>query len=339
MLMGRRVVELRRDEKLVVVDTGQSIGYDFLVLATGARLRTITSEPVPGLLYLRTIADARLFKTKLAEADSLIAIGAGFIGLEAAAAAAVKGKRVTVVAAEDRPMSRVVSPLISAYFAELHSRHGVRMVLSKAVTRVEPGVKIHLGSGETLEAPLAIAGIGVVPNSEIALGAGLATSTSGIIVDEYLRTSDDSIFAIGDCADHPNRFALEGRCRLESVQNAVDQARSVASTIAGKPRAYGTVPWFWTEQFEHKLQIAGIPASCDHFVVRGDKLSEAFSVFGFMESRLGSVESINRPVDHIQGRKLLDLDAPLTPAQAADPAFELKHLTRAGTGIRSTHRY
>ncbi|HEY3743530.1 MAG TPA: FAD-dependent oxidoreductase [Bryobacteraceae bacterium] len=325
MRMGERVVALDVRGKSVEVDSGESIPYDFLALATGARVRPIAVEPIAGVLYLRTLADARQCKQLLDASEALISIGAGFIGLEAAAAAAGKGKKVTVIAAEDRPMSRVVSPLVSEHFRRLHANHGVTLLLNEAVVRVDHGVRVHLGSGAIVEAPLVIAGIGVMPNIELAADAGLRTA-NGISVDEYLRTSDPSIFAIGDCAEHPNRFVPGGRGRIESIQNAVDQARAVASTIAGKPRAYSAVPWFWTEQFDAKLQIAGITAGCSDFVVRGDASSNSFSVFGFRADRLAAVESINRPVDHIHARKLLEANAQLSPAQAADETFPLKTL-------------
>ena len=314
MRMGARVTALRRTEHEVVLASGEAIAYDFLVLATGARVRSITREPIGGLLYLRTSEDARRIKALMAGADSMIAIGAGFIGLEAAAAASKVGKRVTVVAVEDRPMGRVVSPLISEHFRLLHERHGVRLMLGDAVERVEAGVRVTLKSGVVLEAPLVVAGIGVIPNVELAEASGLAIG-NGILVDQYLRTSDEAIFSIGDCA------SVEGHGRLESIQAAVDQARCVAATIVGKLRAYSAVPWFWTEQFESKLQIAGIPSGCAHFVRRGD------SVYGFRrDGTLGAVESINKPVEHIQARKLLETKVPVTAEQAADSGFDWKGL-------------
>ena len=171
-----------------------------------------------------------------------------------------------------------------------------------------------LKSGVVLEAPWVVVGIGVIPNVELAGAAGLATG-NGILVDQYLRTSDEAIFSIGDCA------SVEGHGRLESIQAAVDQARCVAANIVGKARAYHAVPWFWTEQFESKLQIAGIPSSCTHFVARGD------SVYGFrLDGTLGAVESINKPVDHIQARKLLETKVPVTAEQAADMGFDWKGL-------------
>ncbi len=314
MRMGARVAAVRRAEHELALESGEPIAYDVLVLATGARVRPITAEPMEGLLYLRTSADARQIKALMASSDSMIAIGAGFIGLEAAAAASKLGKQALVVAAEDRPMGRVVSPLISEHFLLLHQRHGVKMMLGEAVERVEAGVRVRLKSGGVLESLLVVAGIGVIPNVELAQSSGLATG-NGILVDQYLRTSDEAIFSIGDCA------SVEGHGRLESIQAAVDQARCVAATIVGKLRAYHAVPWFWTEQFESKLQIAGIPSSCTHFVPRGE------SVYGFrMDGTLGSVESINKPVDHIQARKLLETKVPFTAEQAADLAFDLKAL-------------
>lgn len=315
MLMGRRAVELRRAGRVVILDSGEPVAYDHLVLATGARVRPITSEAMDGLLYLRTVEDAQQCKRLMEPSDSMIAIGAGFIGLEAAAVAVAFGKRVTVVAAEDRPMSRVVSPMVSDRFLTLHRRHGVEVLMDEMVDRIEAGLRVHLKSGKVLEAPLIIAGIGVIPNVELAQTSGLA-SANGITVDEYLRTSDEAVFAIGDCAN------LNG-LRLESVQTAVDQARCVAAAIVGKARAYNAVPWFWTDQYECKLQIAGVPSNCTQFVARGD------SIYGFRaDDTLGSVESINRPVDHIQARKLLETKVPLKPSEAADPGFDVKALTR-----------
>ena len=292
LLMGRRVLTVKRSEKIITLDDGESIAYDHLVLATGARVRMITEQPMDGLLYLRTHEDARQIQTRMAAAESMIAIGAGFIGLEAAAAAAKLGKRVTVIAAEDRPMGRVVSPMISERFLRLHQEHGVTLLLNQAVDRVVPGVHVHLKSGLEVQAPLVVTGIGVLPNVELAETCGLTTG-NGIVVDRYLRTSDAAIFAIGDCANERGR-------RLESVQTAVDQARCVAAAIVGKAREYTAVPWFWTDQYGQKLQIAGIPSECVRFEERDG------SVYGYRaDGTLGAVESVNRPVDHIRARKLL----------------------------------
>jgi 3-phenylpropionate/trans-cinnamate dioxygenase ferredoxin reductase component len=331
LLMGDRVVEMTPGARQVRLESGLLIEYEYLVLATGARVRPIPGAP-EGVCYLRTLEDAAAIRERLQRAQSLAIVGAGFIGLEVAGAAASAGLPVTIVAAEDRPMSRVVSPPISAYFARLHESRGVGLRLGAPVDRItrESGstYRIFLRTGEHLSSELVVAGIGVIPNTSLAAEAGLATG-DGIRVDQYLRTSDSNIFAIGDCAEHPNRFAGGALCRLESVQNAVDQARCAASAIAGKPRVYGPVPWFWTEQFDQKLQIAGIPAISTEFVSRGDPATQKFSVFGFSGEVLQSVESVNRPADHMLARKLLDTGSGLlTPAQAADVQVDLKAILR-----------
>jgi 3-phenylpropionate/trans-cinnamate dioxygenase ferredoxin reductase subunit len=173
-----------------------------------------------------------------------------------------------------------------------------------------------------------LVGIGVVPNIELARDAGLSVS-NGIVVDEYLRTEDQSIYAIGDCADHPNPFAASaagGRARIESVQNAVDQAKCIAAAILGRSENYRAVPWFWTDQFDIKLQMAGLSSGCGQVVIRGELESRKFSVFYFRDGQLAAVDSINRPGDHLAGRKLIGAGTRITPEQAADPSVELKAL-------------
>lgn len=313
---GQRVVEIDRGRRQVRLSSDELLDFETLVLATGARVRQLAALPAD-TLYLRTLGDARQLRDRLSRAQSILVVGAGFIGLEVAAAARAMDKAVKVVAADERPMSRVVSPEISAHFAALHQSRGVELHMGRTVTEAELA-----GAG------VVVAGIGVIPNTELARDAGLEAG-DGIAVDEFLRTTKDAgIFAIGDCAAHPNRFLHGGRGRLESIQNAVDQARIVAAAIAGKPaKPYRAVPWFWSDQYETKLQIAGNPAMATRFVRRGGE-EASFSVFGFVDDRLVSVESINRPVDHIQSRKLLEAGTELTPDQAADPGFLLKPALR-----------
>ena len=325
LLNGEKLTQIQAGKKTVTLASGTDVDYEWLILATGARVRPIPLAP-DGICYLRTIDDAVHLKDRIEQSTKMITVGAGFIGLEAAAVAVAHGKSVAVVAAEPRPMSRVVSPLISTYFAELHEAHGVKLMLDTLVRTIEPGYSVHLQNGECVDGDLVVAGIGVVANDALAVSAGLMVK-DGIRVDQYLRTSDQNIFAIGDCASHPNRFFGGAHCRLESVQNSVDQARCVASTIAGKPKAYTSVPWFWTDQFEQKLQVAGLPSLSTEFVRRGDIENRKFSIFGFLEGRLQSVESVNRPADHMLARKLLDTAGHrVTPQNAADSTFDLKSL-------------
>lgn len=311
LILGDRAIEINRGAKKVHLAGGGSVAYDHLILAVGARNRLLPARGAEKALYLRTLDEAEALKQRLTEASSVAVIGGGFIGLEVAATARKLEKTVTVIEAGPRLMARAVSPLLSEFFLNLHRAHGVDVRLNASVDTAP-------------RADLVVAGIGLIPNVELAREAGLEVA-NGIMVDEHLRTSDPSVFAIGDCADHPNRFA-GGRARLESVQNAVDQAKCVARTIAGEPTPYRDVPWFWTDQYDVRLQMAGLGAGHDRHVVRGKIDEHKFSVLYFQESRLLAVDSVNRFGDHVAARKLLAAGTPLTPEQAADESVDLKKL-------------
>jgi 3-phenylpropionate/trans-cinnamate dioxygenase ferredoxin reductase subunit len=300
LLTGETVTGIERAGRHVRLASGGSIPYKTLILAVGARIREL---PFPGVSYLRTLDDSVAIKARLEEVQDVTVVGGGFIGLEIASVARGLGKSVKVFEAQPRLMPRVVSPVISDFYRELHASHGVEVVLG-----AEVGPR---------SADLVIAGIGVLPNVELAREAGLAVD-NGIVVDEYLRTGDENIYAIGDCARRG--------VRIESVQNAVDQGVCVSSAIAGKPEPYTQVPWFWTDQFDVKLQMAGLSSGYDRTVTRGNPESRKFSVFYFRDGRFIAVDSINRPGDHLAGRKLLANRVPLAPDQAADESVELKKL-------------
>ncbi len=220
-------------------------------------------------------------------------------------------------------MARAVSPLLSDFFLDVHRGQGVDVVLNTAVEEVLADAVIVSG-GRRVDADVVVAGIGVVPNVELAREAGLDVD-DGITVDEFLRTSDADIFAIGDCAHHPNFFA-GGRARLESVQNAVDQAKCVARAIMGNPAPYRDVPWFWTDQYEIRFQMVGLSGTHDQAVLRGSIENRKFSVFYFKQGRLLAVDSVNRFGDHIAARKMLAAGTTLTPEQADDESVDLKKL-------------
>jgi 3-phenylpropionate/trans-cinnamate dioxygenase ferredoxin reductase subunit len=230
-----------------------------------------------------------------------------------------------------------VAPVISAFYADLHRSRGVELVLNARIERLEGaagGVQsVVMADGTRHMADLVVIGIGVLPNIEFAAAAGL-TCDNGIVVDEYGRTSDPHIYAAGECTSHPNRFA-GGRARLESVQNAVDQAKAVAATLLGQPRPYDEVPWFWSDQYEAKLQMVGISSGHDHLIVRGDPALGRFSVCYFKTGTLVAIDSVNRPSDHMTGRKLLTLGTDLTPEQAADEGFELKSALKPSMAARA----
>jgi 3-phenylpropionate/trans-cinnamate dioxygenase ferredoxin reductase subunit len=302
LLLSQRAVSIDRDARRVGLASRTSVEYDYLVLATGARVRKL---PVPGVLYLRDTDDALGLKTRLESAETVAIVGGGFIGLEVASVARAMGKPVTLVEAQDRLMSRCVAPVVSQFFHDTH---------------VAEGVTVILNSTEIPRADLIVAGVGVLANVELAHAAGL-TVRNGIVVDAFLKTSDSNIFAIGDCAEAVNGL------RLESVQNAADQARSVATQIVHGPSAYRAVPWFWTDQFDIKLQMAGISSPRHKAVLRGTTESRKFSVFYFDGAdRLAAVDSVNRPGDHMVARKMLAARTALTAEQAGDESVDLKGL-------------
>jgi 3-phenylpropionate/trans-cinnamate dioxygenase ferredoxin reductase subunit len=333
LLAGERVRSISKGRRMVEIESGGQLSYDSLVLATGAsnRVLKVDGAELDGVLYLRSLAEAILIKEHLVSAQKVVVIGGGFIGLELAAVASQLGKNVTVVEALPRLMSRVVAPIISDFFREYHASQGVKILCGKSVTQIlGDGGKVRgvrLATGEDIPADLVLIGIGIVPNIELAAAAGLPVS-NGISVNEFLQTADPNIFAIGDCAEYPNEFA-GGRVRLESVQNAADQAQCVAAAVAGHPAPYKSLPWFWTDQFEIKLQMAGISLGHDRIVMRGSSESRKFSVFYFRGEKLIAIDSINRPVDHMMGRKLIATGAKVTPELAADENADLKKLAIA----------
>ena len=327
---GRRATSIQRDSLSLELDSGIRIPYRWLILATGARNRTLPVEGAwwDGVCYLRTVDEASTIKQRLDQAGHVVVIGGGFIGLEIAATARVLGKEVTILEALPRLMARVVAPVVSEYFLDAHRREGVEVRLNACVSSIQgTGGKVSavvLENQTVLPADLVVVGIGVLPNVELAAAAGLAIS-NGIAVDELLRTSDENIFAIGDCAEYPHSFS-GCRVRLESVQNAVDHAVAVARTIAGKPSPYRAVPWFWSDQFDIRLQMAGLSTNFNQTVIRGMMESRKFSVFYFRDRQLLGIDSINRPADHMAARKLIAAGKLVTPEQAADESINLKDL-------------
>jgi 3-phenylpropionate/trans-cinnamate dioxygenase ferredoxin reductase subunit len=338
LMTGARVIAIDRVGRSVSLasDVGfdRSLHYDALVLAVGARNRTLALKgtELDGICYLRTDAEAVDIQQRLEHARDIVVIGGGFIGLELAATACALGKSVRVIEVQPRLMPRVVSPILSDFYRDLHTSQGVKISLGVAVSEIvgHQGEvsEVVLSDGSVRPADLVLVGIGVVPNIQLARDAGLSVS-NGIVVDQHLRTEDESIYAIGDCAEHPNPFANPfsgGRVRIESVQNAVDQAKCIAAAIVGRSEKYRAVPWFWTDQFDIKLQMAGLSGGYGQVVTRGEPESRKFSLFYFRDGRLAAVDSVNRPGDHLAGRKLIGAGTAITPEQAADPSVDLKAL-------------
>lgn len=310
LLLGEEIVAIDVENKIVKAESDKSIPYDTLVLATGARNRKLSIETKCEVLYLRDLTDAQRLKSALENAQNIAIIGGGFIGLEVAASAAEAGKNVTVIEAQDRLMARVLPPVLSEIFLTRHQEMGVKVLLNT-----------KLSSDELSAFDLIVVGIGVLPNQELAAAAGLECH-NGILVNEYQMTSNSVIYAIGDCANHFNVFA-DKRCRLESVQNAVDQAKIVASHILGNAIPYHAVPWFWTNQYDLKLQMAGINTDYDNYAFRGDLGANKFSIFYYKNEKIVAADSLNRPADHLAARKLLQAGATLSKEQVQDINFKL----------------
>jgi 3-phenylpropionate/trans-cinnamate dioxygenase ferredoxin reductase subunit len=309
--------------------SGQSFHYDKLIIATGSRPRKIAlpGSDLPGVHYLRNIDDVNAIRASLTTNSRVAIIGAGYIGLEVAAVAAQLGHSVTVVEMADRVMSRVVSKEVSHFYQEIHSAHGVALELSASIDRLTGTNRVDgvaLASGQQLPADIVIVGIGIVPNIELAKEAGLEVG-NGIVVDNRCRTSDENIYAVGDCTWHPNAV-LGFDLRLESVHNALEQAKTAATNICGEELTYSQVPWFWSDQFDLKLQIAGLSAGYDQTVIRGDIAGSKFSCLYLSEGRLIAIDAINRPKDFIQAKALIAARVVVDPKRLEDVQIELKDM-------------
>lgn len=333
LLAGVRAASIDRQSRQLRLSDGRSLDYDGLALCTGARLRPL---PLPGASLagihgLRTIGDAQrlalALEDCLARDAALVVVGGGFIGLEVAATARKLGLRVTVLEGLERLMSRVVAPIVSSAAASVQAAHGVELRFGVQVSGFHGAdgrvVGVQLGDGSVLPAGCVVVGVGVIANDALAAEAGLACER-GIVVDACGRTSDPHIVAAGDCA--ARRMEHGELRRLESVQNAVEQGKAAAAALLGKARPSDATPWFWSDQFDLKLQMAGLSGGYDAVVTRGDTGRPAFSAYYFRAGHLIAVDSLNRPQDHMQARRLLDQRISPTPAQVADEAFALQSL-------------
>ena len=327
LALGRRVASIDVDAAQVTLDDGEHMSWDRLVLATGSRVRRldVPGSGLAGVHYLRTTADVDAIREDFEHAKRLVIVGGGYIGLEVASVAAARGMSVHVVEQESRLLSRVVSPDISEFYHRVHTDAGVQIHLDCGVTGFDGEGRVsavRLADGGSLDADLVVIGIGVVPNVELAQDAGLACD-NGVLVDEYCRTADPRIFAIGDCTNHPNPL-LGRRLRLESVPNALEQAKAAAATLTGKPTEYAQVPWFWSDQYDLKLQIVGLTDGYDQTVVRGDMAARQFACFYLKQGRLIAVDAVNSPREFMFSKPAVAVGARIPADVLSDPAQSLK---------------
>jgi 3-phenylpropionate/trans-cinnamate dioxygenase ferredoxin reductase subunit len=333
LALGVRATAIDPGSRTVTLSDGRRLEYRQLALTTGAtpRMLPVPGGDLDGVLPVRSLADADRLRERLPEIASVVVVGAGYIGLETASALCAMGKAVTVIEAQPRVLARSTSPALSAFFTRQHRARGVIIRLDDQVARIEGkngrAIAVVLADGEKVAADLVIVGIGVAPNVELAASHGLAQS-QGIVVDRFARTGAPDIFAAGDNTWHPNPYA-DGQIRLESVQNAIDQGKTVAAALTGQQKPYDAVPWFWSDQFELKLQTAGLSTGYDRIVQRGDPESAKFSLFYFAGERLIAVDSVNRPADHMLARRLVAARANFAAEKAGDEGFDLRSLLSA----------
>jgi len=333
--LGQRAVSIDPDAHVLNTDGGQAISYRSLIWAAGGAARPLscTGHHLAGVHTVRTRADADRMRAELDGVQHAVVIGGGYIGLEAAAVLAKLGKSVTVVEMQDRVLARVAGETLSRFYEAEHARHGVTILLKTGVDCIEErdgkACGVRLADGSVLPADMVVVGIGIVPSAAVLLAAG-AEGNNGVDVDAFCRTSLPDIYAIGDCAAHVNRFADGAKIRLESVQNAADQAAIAAKSILGAPAPYNAVPWFWSNQYDLRLQTIGLSAGFDLTVLRGDIAARSFSVVYLRAGQVIALDCVNATRDYVQGKALVMAGARVDPALLADAAVPLKQMMAAG---------
>ena len=330
MLLSQRVVLVDPVAHSVTTDSGETIGYGKLIWATGGvpRMLPIPGGNLPGVQGVRTRADADAMKAASETAGQIVVIGGGYIGLEAAAVLSKFGKKVVLLEALDRVLARVAGEVLSHFYEDEHRAHGVEVRLGVAVEAIEGETRatgVRLASGEVVAADLVIVGIGIIPAVQPLLDAG-AEGGNGVLVDEQCRTSLPDVFAIGDCAAHSNSFAEGATIRLESVQNANDQATVAAKTILDDPQPYKAVPWFWSNQYDLRLQTVGLSTGHDQAITRGDPAARSFSVVYLKQGKVIALDCVNATRDYVQGRALVLGGLAIAPDRLADTGVLLKEL-------------
>ncbi|MDX5373318.1 MAG: FAD-dependent oxidoreductase [Pseudomonadaceae bacterium] len=334
---GARVVRIDRTNQRLELADGSQLAYTRLAIATGGRPRPLAvpnaaaAERCGNFHYLRILDDVERIRAQLAPGKRLAIVGGGYIGLEVAASAVQQGLQVTVLEALPRVLQRVTAAELSAYYERKHREAGVDIRTQVQVADLEVAgdavTALLCADGSRLETDLVVVGIGLIANTELAAEAGLAVD-NGILVDEHAQTSDPHIYAAGDCTNHPNPL-LGRRLRLESVPNALEQSRVAAANMAGKAKAYASVPWFWSDQYELKLKMVGLSEGYERLVLRGDPASDSFSAFYLQGDRVLAADTVNRPQDFIAAKRLVAEGIAVTDAQLADDGRPLKELLPA----------
>ena len=328
--LGRRVQEIARDARRIRLDDGSVIPYDALLLATGSRPRplTVPGAELAGVHTLRTIEDVERIRADLGSGQRLVIIGGGYIGLEVAATARELGMDVTVLEMADRVMNRVTCKEVSAFYETEHARHGVRIITNSKVQALAGEPKtgrvkaVITADGAEHPADIVIVGVGVTAADELALAANIECA-NGIVVDEYCRTSDPAIYAAGDCTNHPSKH-YGRRMRLESVDNAFEQAATAAHNMLGTPSPHDRVPWFWSDQYDLKMIIVGLCQEHDSVVIRGSPAARSFSACYLRAGELIAIDSVNSPKDQMAARKLIPARARPNLDKLANPGIALK---------------
>jgi 3-phenylpropionate/trans-cinnamate dioxygenase ferredoxin reductase subunit len=337
LMLGVRATDIDRRSRKILIGDHSALSFDKLLIGTGSHARklAVPGADLGGVRYLRTMQEAIELKASLRDASEIVVVGGGFIGLEVAASAVKLGKKVTVLESASRLLERAVSAVVSEFLLDMHLQNGVDVMLGQTVVSIDGQsgrvTSVRCENDTRISADLVLVGVGGVPNDRIAKDAGL-DCTNGIAVDDHGRSSDPNIFAAGDCATHFNHFARDW-LRLESVQNAQDQAKAAGLAIAGRTGPYNSVPRFWSDQYDAKLQIVGISRNFDDQAVRGSIADGKFSVFYYRQGRLIAVDGVNRAGDQMAARRMIASGISPTPTQIRDPSFDLKSLLKSADGV------
>ena len=327
--LNTRVSKIDRANKTITLESGETLPYAKLALCTGARVRKldIPGGDLPGVHYLRDLADSEAIQGSVKEGGKAVIVGGGYIGLETAASLRKLGMDVTVLEMMHRVLERVTAPELSEYYTKLHESHGVKIITdaqAQAILGDGRAQQVQCNNDLILDADLVIIGIGVIPNTELAAEAGLEIA-NGIVVDEFACTQDPDIVAAGDCTFHPNNL-LGYSLRLESVPNAMEQAKTAAASICGNQKAYHAMPWFWSDQYDIKLQISGFNKGYDRVVLRGEPSSNSFVAWYMKGNTILAADCINSPKEFMQAKKLIAQKVEVTDEQLADTELAVADL-------------